>query len=856
MGYPLSMAETIGLPSSRQTGEEGAGKGDGAAGRERVALRVTGMTCANCSRTIENALRKVPSVRSATVNLGTETATVEFEAGKVALADLQKAVIDAGYGVVTDRANIKIGGMTCANCVRTIENSLKRLPGVIGVSVNLGVEKALVTYDRNLVTLKEMKAAIEDAGYQYLGIEGEQSEKLEREAREKDLSGKIRRAVVGFAVGIPLMLMTFVPQELLMDRLMLGMAALSYLMLAVSLPAFLYTSYPIFDAAYRTLKNLNLTMDVMYAMGIGVAYVASVMGTFEVVLTREFMFYDSALLLAAFLMVGRYLEARAKGRTSEAIKKLMGLQPKTAAVIVDGVELEKAIELVSVGDVVLARPGERVAVDGEVVSGESYVDESMITGEPVPVAKKAGSAVVGGTLNRNGVLRFKALKVGKDTVLAQIVRLVEDAQATKPAIQRLADKAVTWFIPVVLAVALATFAAWYLALGGTLLFSLAALISVLVIACPCALGLATPTAVTVGVGRGAELGILIKNSEVLENSGRLSTVVFDKTGTLTRGRPEVTDIVAFGYPGSGGQAEGSRDNDEVLRVAASLERNSQHPLAEAVVKRAAERGMALAEVEGFDTLAGMGVSGRVDGRETLAGNRVLMAERGVDMNAEAETRISALEREGKTVALVARGGRLAGLIAISDALKETSGAAVAELKKMGLKVVMLTGDNRRTADAIARQAGIVNVMAEVLPKDKAEEVKRLQQGGNAVAFVGDGINDAPALAQADVGIAIGSGTDVAIESGEIVLIRDDLMDAVAAIRLSRKVMTRIRQNIFWAFAYNSALIPLAAGVLYPFWGITLPPELAGLAMAASSVTVVSLSLMLRNYDPTEGRRPR
>jgi len=811
---------------------------DGEDGKEKVSIRITGMTCANCARTIENSLKKVPEVGSASVNLGTETATVEFAPGKVALGDLQKAVIDAGYGVITDRVNIKIGGMTCANCVRTIEHSLKKLPGIIGVSVNLGVEKALVTYDKNRVSQKEMKKAIEDAGYAYLGVEGEKSEKLEREAREKDLQGKTRRALVGFAVGIPLMLIAFVPHRYLMDRLMLDMATLSYLLLAVSLPAFVYTSYPIFDAAFRTLKNANLTMDVMYAMGIGVAYVASVMGTFQIVLTREFMFYDSALLLAAFLMIGRYLEARAKGRTSEAIKKLLGLQPKTALVVVDGKEVEKAIELVSVGDVVLAKPGERVAVDGEVVSGESYVDESMITGEPVPVAKRQGSAVVGGTLNKNGVLRFKALRVGHDTVLAQIVRLVEDAQATKPSIQKLADRAVTWFIPVVLAIAFATFLAWYLVLGGTLLFSLAALISVLVIACPCALGLATPTAVTVGVGRGAELGILIKNSQVLESSGKLRTVVFDKTGTLTKGRPEVTDIVGLGAP-----------DEEVLRVAASLERNSQHPLAEAVVKKAAERGLWLTEAEAFDTYEGKGVGARLGRSEALVGNRLLMQERGVPVPPEAEESITGLELEGKTATLIAHGGRLLGVIAIADALKDTSKAAVAELRAMGLKVVMLTGDNRRTAEAIARQAGIENVKAEVLPRDKVEEVKRLQANGEAVAFVGDGINDAPALAQADVGIAIGSGTDIAIESGEIVLVRDDLLDVVAAIRLSRKVMTRIRENIFWAFAYNSALIPLAAGVLYPYFHVMLPPEVAGLAMATSSVTVVSLSLMLKGYEP-------
>ena len=818
--------------------------GDGEHRKDKVELKVTGMTCAACARTIENSLKKVGNVSGASVNLGTETVTVEFEPGTVKVTDLQKAVIDAGYGVVTDRVNIKIGGMTCANCVRTIENSLKKLPGVIGVSVNLGVEKALVTYDKGQVSLREMKQAIEDAGYDYLGVEGEESERLERESREKDLSGKTRRAAAGFAVGIPLMVLSFAPRQQLMDLLGVRtgmtdfMADLSYIMLAVSLPVFVYTSQPIFDAAYRALKNVNLTMDVMYAMGIGVAYVASVMGTFQIVLTRDFMFYDSALLLAAFLMVGRFLESRAKGRTSEAIKKLMRLQPKTAIIVVDGNEVEKAIELVSVGDVVLAKPGERIAVDGEVVQGESYVDESMINGEPLPVVKRPGSAVVGGTLNKNGVLRFKAMKVGKDTFLAQIVRLVEDAQATKPAIQKLADRAVSWFIPVVLAIALFTFATWYLALGGTLLFSLAALISVLVIACPCALGLATPTAVTVGVGRGAELGILIKNSEVLENSGKLTAVLFDKTGTLTKGKPEVTDVIGIGA-----------EEDEVLRTAASLEKGSLHPLAEAIVKKAAERGLVLTAAEAFDTYEGKGVGGRLQGNEALVGNRSLMQDNGVPVPPKAEEAVAGLEIAGKTATLIACGGKLLGVIAIADALKDTSKAAIAELKKMGLRVVMLTGDNSRTANAIAKQVGIENVLAEVLPRDKSEEVKRLQQKGEAVAFVGDGINDAPALAQADVGIAIGSGTDVAIESGEIVLIRDDLMDAVAAIRLSRKVMTRIRQNIFWAFAYNSALIPLAAGVLYPFLHVTLPPEVAGLAMAMSSVTVVSLSLMLKGYEP-------
>jgi Cu+-exporting ATPase len=806
----------------------------------RVQIRITGMTCVACSRTIQNALGKLDGVTGADVNLASEKATVDYDPSKVGPAQMQKAVVDAGYGVLGDRVSIRIGGMECAACVRTVEHALKKLAGVIGVTVNLGNESALISYDSSQVSIAQIREAIVGAGYQYLGVVGAESESLEKEARESDLAGKRARALVGFIVGFPLMAVSFLPPGTVMDLFMIEMDVLSYILLAISLPAFIYTSYPIFDAAYRSLKNYNLTMDVMYAMGIGVAYGASVMGTFNIVLDRTFMFYDSALLLAAFLMTGRYLEARAKGRTSEAIKKLLGLQPKTARVVVDGAEVQMPIEDVVVGNMIAVRPGERIPVDGEVAQGESFVDESMITGEPLPVGKKAGAAVVGGTLNKNGALRFIATRVGKDTVLASIIRLVEDAQASKPQIQKLADRAVTWFIPVVLVIALSSFTAWHYLLGATLLFSLTALISVLVIACPCALGLATPTAITVGLGRGAELGILIKNSRVLESSGRLTAVLFDKTGTLTKGRPEVTDVVALGA--------GER---EVLLTASAIEKNSQHPLAEAIVQKANERGIASPEVQGFDTFDGKGVGAIVAGSQAFVGNRTLLKEIGVPVTANDDERITALEHEGKTVALVASGGKLLGLVAITDSPKESARHAVDELKAMGLKVLMVTGDNARTAGAIASQVGISDndVISEVLPKDKAEVVKKLQAKGESVSFVGDGINDAPALAQSDVGIAIGSGTDVAIESGEVVLIRDDLLDVVAAIRLSRKVMTRIRQNIFWAFAYNAALIPLAAGLLYPVWGITLPPAVAGLAMAMSSVTVVSLSLMLRGYEP-------
>jgi Cu+-exporting ATPase len=581
----------------------------------------------------------------------------------------------------------------------------------------------------------------------------------------------------------------------------------------------------------------------MYAMGIGVSFGASLLATFRVLLSREFLFYDSAVLLATFLSMGRYLEARAKGRTGDAIRRLMGLQPKNAIVVRDGQESEIPVQDVAVGDTVIVRPGEKVPVDGEVTAGTSYVDESMITGEPMPASKKAGDSVVGGTINQNGVLTFVARKVGRETVLAHIVRLVEEAQGSKPPVQRIADRVVSYFIPVVLAIAIAAFCFWYFITGAGLLFALTSLISILVVACPCALGLATPTAVTVGVGRGAELGILIKTGEALERSEKLTVVACDKTGTLTTGKPVVTDIVPAA-DGAGADA-GAR----LLAVAASVERYSQHPLAAAIAAAASERGLAVPEGAGSETYAGKGVTAKIDGREAAAGSTAFLTERGVALPADMEAKAAAFEAEGKTVVAVGLDGRLAGLVAIADTLKPTTPDAVAAFKRLGLRVVMVTGDNARTAAAIARKAGIDDVVAGVLPKDKAATVRRLQEAGDLVAFVGDGINDAPALAQADVGIAIGSGTDVAVESGQIVLIRNDLTDAAAGIDLSRKVMSRIKQNIFWAFAYNSALIPVASGVLYPFFGITMKPEWAGLAMAMSSVTVVSLSLMLKRYRP-------
>ena len=806
--------------------------------KRKAELKISGMHCASCALNIEHALQGRDDVYDARVNLAAETAIVEYDPTKASLADLERTVVDAGYEVVHNEVTVRIGGMVCASCAQVIEASLTALDGVYDARVNLATEAAHIVYNPALVTVSDIRAAVEDAGYQYLGLLEEVSEDVEARMREEDLRDKFRRFTIGFAVSIPLFLIMLfrVPEMVALP------VSANLIMLIITAPVFLYVSAPIFRAAAAALRNRALTMDVMYAMGIGVAYGASILGTFEVVLTPEFNFYDTAVMLAAFLTLGRYLEARAKGRTSEAIKNLIGLRPRTATVIRDGREVEVAIDDVVVGDVLLVRPGEKVPVDGVVVGGESSVDESMITGEPIPADKQEGDEVVGGTLNVNGVLRVRAEKIGKDMVLAQIIRLVRDAQGSKPPVERIADVAVSYFIPVVLAIATAAFLVWYVVLGAPLLFALTVLISILVVACPCALGLATPTAVTVGIGRGAELGVLIRNGEALEISERLTAVVFDKTGTLTRGRPDVTDVVAFGMP-----------EDRLLSVAAAVERNSEHPLGAAVVRRAESAGVAVSASERFTAFGGRGVSAVVEGGEVLIGNRSFLDEYHIRIPSEAEGRITALQDAGKTVVFIAASGGFAGIIAVADTLKPTTKGAVAELKRMGLSVTMITGDNERTANAIAREVGIDDVHAGVLPQDKAREVRTLQERGEVVAFVGDGINDAPALAQADVGIAIGSGTDVAIESGDIVLIRDDLTDAVAAIELSRKVMSRIKQNLFWAFAYNAALIPLAAGVLYPSTGLLFRPELAGLAMALSSVTVVSLSLLLKTYIPPAKR---
>ncbi|MCX7994558.1 MAG: heavy metal translocating P-type ATPase [candidate division WOR-3 bacterium] len=728
---------------------------------------------------------------------------------------------------------IKIGGMHCAMCVSTVEKSLKNLDGTIDVVVNLATEKATVTYDPSLLDINQIKRAIENSGYQFLGISEEVDIEKEKKIIERELAAKRRRLVIGFIVGIPLMALMYIPVHHLEFPL-------HYLLFIISTPVFIYISAPIFKAGFQAIKNKVLNMDVMYSMGIGVSYIASVMGTFNFILSKEFMFYETAVLLATFLTLGRYLEAKAKARTSEAIKKLLGLRPKTAIVIRNEIEIEIPIEEVQIGDMILARPGERIATDGEIIEGECLVDESMITGEPIPLLKKKGDMVIGGTINKNGIIKFKATKVGKETLLAQIIRLVEEAQGSKPPVQKIADKVVSYFIPAVLGIAIIAFVLWYFVFDAGLHFSLSILISILVVACPCALGLATPTAVTVGIGRGAELGILIKSGEALEIAERITTVVFDKTGTLTSGRPEVVDIIEAGE---------NNDRTKILKIAASVEKNSLHPLAEAIVRKAKEMKIELIEPENVEAIEGKGMRGVVEKRTITIGSKSFIKENGLVIPEDIENKAEELEKKGRTLVFVGDNQKCIGIIAISDVPKNEVKDAIEDLKKMNLKPLMITGDNQQTARAIAEEIGIKEFVAEILPQDKSEIIKKLQKEGEFVVFVGDGINDAPALAQADLGIAIGSGTDIAIESGDIVLIKNKITDVVATIQLARKVMARIKQNLFWAFFYNLILIPVAAGVLYPFFKITFKPEFAGLAMAMSSVTVITLSLMLKRYKP-------
>ena len=816
---------------------------------DKAHIHITGMTCTTCAATIEKGLAETLGVEEAKVSFASEKASIEYDPSKVDLAKINHTISQIGYGVATMKSIFPVGGMTCASCVAHVEQALSSVSGVISANVNLASEKATVEYIEG-TEIAALKRAVKEAGYD-LGSESETLEDVTI-AAQREIRSIRNRFIFAAILGLSIFVLTVLD---------LAFTGKLYLLWALATPVQFWAGWRFYRGAWGALRHRTADMNTLIAVGTSAAYFYSVVavlfpGLFVAGGLEPHVYFDTAAVIIALILLGRFLEARARGQTSEAIKKLIGMKPKTALVIRDGEEREISIEDVQVGDLILVRPGERVPVDGVVRQGYSSIDESMVTGESIPVEKKIGDEVIGATINKTGSFQFQATKVGKDTTLAQIIRLVEEAQGSKAPIQRLADVIASYFVPIVIGIALITFVVWYfMGPAPALTFALLNFVAVLIIACPCALGLATPTAIIVGTGKGAEHGVLIRSAEALERSHQINTVLLDKTGTLTQGEPKVTDIVAVS----------SSSQEEVLRLAASAERGSEHPLGEAIVRAASERKLELSPASDFNAVPGHGIEASVGGKKLLLGNLRLIKDRGLSLNGLGEE-AERLWEKGKTVIFLGMDSQVVGIIAVADTLKPNAREAVEALHKMGIEMVMLTGDNRRTAEAIAREVGIDRVLAEVLPEHKAQEVKKLQSEGRMVAMVGDGINDAPALAQADIGIAIGTGTDVAVETGDITLISGDLTGIVTAISLSKRTMRTIKQNLFWAFAYNTALIPVAAGVLFLIFGNTgvpsglrfilgnygfLNPMLAAAAMAASSLTVVSNSLRLKRFKPAK-----
>lgn len=729
-----------------------------------------------------------------------------------------------------------VKGMHCASCVRVLEKALKKIDGVSEANINLATEKATVTYNSKMVTDEHLESAVAGVGYQARIKEGLQSEDQEKEEKQRELVSLRKKVIVSLTLG-GLILWGSFPG--LMETAPAFLRNF-WIQLVLATPVQFWAGLGFYKATIPALRHRTANMDTLVALGTSVAYgYSAVVALFPQIIQKIGVepepYFDVAAIIIGLILLGRYFEAKAKAGTSEAIKKLIGLQAKTARVLRDGKEVDILIEQVEIGDIVRVRPGEKIPVDGSILEGESSIDESMITGESIPVDKTRGDTVIGATINKSGTFTYKATKVGQSSVLSQIIKLVQEAQGSKAPIQRLADLISSYFVPIVIILAILTFVVWYV-LGGSLLFALLNTVAVLIIACPCAMGLATPTAIMVGTGKGAEHGILIKDAQSLEIAHKINTIIFDKTGTLTKGKPEVTDVVSVN----------KLKENEILMLAASLEKGSEHSLAEAIVKKAEDEKLALSSVEGFKAIAGHGIEGFMGNKKIFLGNRKLMEKEYVDFNIR-QKEIEQLESEGKTVMMLGRGKEFVGLIAVADTIKESAKKGVVALQKMGIEVVMITGDNQRTANAIAREVGIKRVLAEILPDQKEEEVRKFQSEGKKVAMVGDGINDAPALAAADVGIAMGTGTDVAIETGDITLINKDLRSVALSIELSKKTMRTIKLNLFWAFGYNILLIPVAMGGLYPFFGILLNPIFASFAMATSSISVVGNSLLLKRF---------
>ncbi|MGE4304996.1 Cu+-exporting ATPase [Sphingobium faniae] len=819
---------------------------DPATGPERLSVAVAGMTCASCVGHVEKAIGKLPNVTNVSVNLATERADVTFTGASEPWA-VMEAIERAGYQVPEAGVEFGVAGMTCASCVGHVEKALSRVPGVITATVNLATEKANIRYRSGVASLEDLEAAIRGAGYEPRRIEGDgASSDQEASAREQELSGLRHSLFLAAVLALPVFVLEMgshlVPAVHDFVMRTIGMQTNWLIQFTLTTLVLFGPGLRFFQKGIPAILRGTPDMNSLVTLGTSAAWGYSLVATFAPGVLppgTANVYYEAAAVIVALILLGRYLEAKAKGRTSEAIKRLVGLQAKTARIVRDGATLEVALADVHAGDIVQVRPGERVPVDGEVVDGNSYVDESMITGEPVPVAKAAGAAVVGGTINKIGAFTFRATKVGADTVLAQIIRMVEQAQGSKLPIQAMVDKVTAWFVPAVMGIAGLTFLIWLIfGPDPALTFALVNAVAVLIIACPCAMGLATPTSIMVGTGRAAELGVLFRKGEALQTLRDVTVVALDKTGTLTKGRPELTDLEpAAGF-----------DRDEVLALVASVETQSEHPIAEAIVATAKARNLTVQSPSAFGATPGYGVSAKVGDREVQVGADRFMTKLGHDVSAFAAM-ASELGAKGRSPLYAAIDGKLAAVIAVADPIKNTTPEAIRALHDLGLKVAMITGDNQATADAVARMLGIDEVVGEVLPDGKVDAINRLRAGGRKVAFVGDGINDAPALAEADVGLAIGTGTDVAIESADVVLMSGDLRGVVNAIALSKATIRNIKQNLFWAFGYNAALIPVAAGALYPLNGTLLSPIFAAGAMALSSIFVLTNALRLKAFRP-------